>query len=140
VIYQPWNDGTVKDHPIIGDKSVGQLKCLFRARLSPPNFDGVLPPAERLSTIGRFAAIRPMTQLPSTTSQIARGIPRFEWTAGKEIMVIRIGSIDQAAYMVPVLPTMRVASAVERPTEVWAKATKFVLNTKVDVSTLATYY
>src|SRR5690606_41283124 len=113
---------------------------LSRTVPPPPTPDVDLPPAELRPTSGRFAAIRPKTQLPSTTTQIARCMPRFEWTAGNEIMVIRIGSIDQAACMVPVLPSMRVASAAERPTEVWAKATKFVLNTKVDVSTFATYY
>jgi len=81
-----------------------------------------------------------MTQLTLTISQIVKGMLRFEWTTGKEIMIIRIESIDQAAYIVPVLPSTCMTSATEQPSEVWTKAMKFVLNMKVDLSSFVFYY
>ena len=81
-----------------------------------------------------------MVQLPPTPSQMARAMPRFEWDPRKNIMVIRIGSIDQAACVVPVLPSMRALTGAEKPSDIWSRVTKFVLNTKVDTKTFATYY
>ena len=67
-------------------------------------------------------------------------MPRFEWDPRKNIMVIRIGSIDQAVCVVPVLPSMRALTGAEKLSDIWSRVTKFVLNTKVDIKTFATYY
>jgi hypothetical protein len=135
VIYQLANGTRTLNLPIMGNQSVGRVLCFFQVHFPSP-------PSERLSagSVGRFAAIRPMVQLPLSSSQIARGMPRFEWATGKEIMVIRIGSINQAASMVPVLPSLQTATAAKEPSEVWSKATSYILNTKVDLMTFATYY
>ena len=82
--------GRQLDKPIMGDRSVGRLICFFCILfpLLAPAAKESLNPAERPLTYGRFAAIRPMVQIPITNSQLARGMPQFEWAPGKAIMVI----------------------------------------------------
>jgi hypothetical protein len=137
IIYQPPNDGTKKvEFPVMGDRSVGQLRCFFRVRFpSSPTEQS----SSRTQAFGRFAAIRPMVQLALTPSQLSRAMPRFEWAPNKEIMVIRVGSIERAACVVPILPSLRIDTP-ESPSELRSKATRFVLNTKVDLETFAMFY
>lgn len=135
VVYMPADDGHRPiDNPILGARSVGQVLCFFRAAI--PSASGK---AGGKLEYGRFAAIRPMAQLPMTPSQLRRVMPRFAWTTTR-LTIIRIGAIERAACMVPVLPVLRKTELPESPVELISKATKFVLNTKVDLETFSSLY
>lgn len=54
-------------------------------------------------------------------------------------MVIRVGSIERAACVVPVLPSLRV-NTPESVSELRSKATRFVLNIKADLETFVMFY
>lgn len=133
VVYQPPGGGhndKPLDNPILGARSVAQVLCFFRAAF--PSKDGT----GRLE-YGRFAAIRPMDQLEMTPSQRRRVMPRFKWS-DTPIMVIRIGAIERAACMVPVLSSLR--DIPDSPGDLISRVTKFVLNTKVDLETFTSLY
>lgn len=126
IVYRPPNP---VDNPVMGDRSIAQLKCFFRVRFPKA-------PGETKEQTGRFAAIRPMVQLPLTPGQVKRAMPIFKWSS-TELMVIRVGSIERAASVVPVMPTLTVP---EGPFRMWQLATKFVFNSKVDHETFAEFY
>lgn len=133
VVYLPPDDGhRPLDNPILGARSVAQVLCFFRAAL-PSKANGKLE-------YGRFAAIRPMVQLPMTPSQRRRVMPRFAWSTTTTMTIIRIGAIERAASMVPVLPVLRAKELPDSPAELISKATKFVLNTKLDLETFSSLY
>lgn len=141
-----YNDpaATRTEQPIMKFSRIGKVIGFFRIHLPTPV--GEVP---SLEDHHKFAVIRTTNQLPMTESQQKRGFPRFEWakpssscTTKFPIKVIRIGSIQMAASMVPILPSYfrRGASAPETPEELWASASKFIFNTKVDRRTFYTYY
>jgi hypothetical protein len=121
------------DEVLLGENGVGQLLCFFRV-------DFPLPPSEHsLKSAGRFAAIRPLVSLPLTKSQCSRGLPRLQWSSTHDIMVIRVGSIQRSACVVPILSSLRM-DIPEKPSELFLQATRFILNTKVDLETFANIY
>ena len=118
------------EHPIMGIRSIGQVRCFFRVR-----FEGR---KGAKASYGRFAAIRPMVQDQNMTpEEVQRGMPTFTYSK-KEMVVVRIGSIDRAACVVPVwckkwLPP-------HSPQQLWHHADKVVFNTKVDLETFHNHY
>ena len=141
VIYRPLTDN---HHPVMGDRSVGQVLCFFRVlfpslslSLSSSHLATPMESSAPGPSSGRFAAIRPMEQLPMTPSQQQRAMPRFQWSQ-KGIIVVRIGSIEWAACVVPILPSLH--DIPEVPSKLLSQATSFILNTKVDLETFATFY
>jgi len=129
VVYRPVGQESL---PIMGTRSIAQLKCIFRVRFNPKA--GKKPSDD---DYGRFAAVWPMVQLPMTPRQEKRGLPIFEFSK-KELEIIRVGSIERAANVVPILPAYK--HEPKNPKDIWAIATKVVFNTKVDLDTFAEFY
>ena len=117
-------------HPVMGDRSIARLWCLFRVRF--PGTDG------RKATYARFAAIRPMVQCPMTPSEVARAMPVFEFDTQKELAVIRIGAIERAACVVPLWNRKYLPPS--SPKYLWKMATRVVFNSKVDLETFHAHY
>ncbi|RPA86039.1 hypothetical protein BJ508DRAFT_322185 [Ascobolus immersus RN42] len=129
VVYRPVAQ---KELPIMGTRSIAQLVAIFHVKFDTP---AGRKPSDK--DYGRFAAIRPMEQLPLTPRQLKRGLPIFEYSK-KEVDVIRIGSIERAANVVPILPAYK--HSPKSPRDIWNLATKVVFNTNVDLWTFSEFY
>ncbi|RPA70835.1 hypothetical protein BJ508DRAFT_316163 [Ascobolus immersus RN42] len=131
------------EQPIMKFSRIGQVIGFFRIHLPTP-----VGEEPSLEDHHKFAVIRTTNQLPMTEAQQARGFPRFEWAKPSSpstkfpIKVIRIGSIQMAASMVPILPSYfrKGASAPDTPEALWESASSFLFNTKVDRRTFYTFY
>ncbi|RPA70827.1 hypothetical protein BJ508DRAFT_336746 [Ascobolus immersus RN42] len=135
VVYEqprPTHGGAVAVNPIMGTKTIGQLKCFFRVRFPPP--PGKTPSK---SDYLKFAAIHPMEQLKMTDSQIRRAMPVFQFSK-KDLLVIRIGAISCAACVVRI--GSRRHNIPTSPGELWSLADRVVFNTKVDLDTFHAFY
>ena len=132
-MYQPANGGRKTSEPLLGESRISQLLCFFKVQFP------TTPSEHSSKTTGRFAAIRPMVPLQLTASQLSRGMPRLQWSPTKNITIIRIGSIQRAACVVPILPSLQM-EIPEKPSELLAHATKYILNTKVDCEMFANVY
>ena len=132
-----FNDPTAPLKPIMLRRQIGKVLCFFRVQLPPK--PGEAPSAR---DYGKFAAIRPCEQIDMEPRQQARSMPRFRWHRTSSIKVIRIGSIESTASMVPILPSLWNGgrSLPETAEELWAAADRFLFNTKVDLWTYSKYY
>ena len=125
-------------HSLLGESLFGQVVCLFRVRiLGQYTKDGKVH-------FGRFAAIRPFKALPLTIGQRRRGMPLFEWDTERNLSIVRIGAVQRAACIVPVVGSMRSDAVTmansKAQINLWSYATKFILNTKVDLETFNVVY
>ena len=130
VVYTPARRHEIPDQPIMGKRTIGHLRCLFRVR-----FEGR---EGSKASYGRFAAVHPMIQERMTPEEVTRGMPSFKYDQEISLEVIRIGTIERAACVVPIWN--RKFLPPSGAYQLWEHAERVVFNTKVDLETFHSCY